>query len=209
MADDSHDAHDTHVQNRITDLAALKVFTHPLRIELWRALSAVRTATASQLAEQVDEAVSLVSYHLRKMAEHGFIVESEPPEGRSGDARERWWTPSDERPFSFRTSDFSDRPEGAAVASTVVRRLMETRGEQYTTFLEQAASWPKEWLDAAFSSETLVRLTPGELTQCEAELAEVTARWKARARTAEAETGDDGVHREHVALHLYGFPFRP
>ncbi|GAA2077991.1 helix-turn-helix domain-containing protein [Streptomyces albiaxialis] len=204
MADDSHDSN---VQNRITDLAALKVFTHPLRIELWRALGTVRTATASQLADQVDEAVSLVSYHLRKMAEHGFIVEAESPEGRGGDGRERWWKPSDDRPFSFRSSDFHDRPEGAAVASQVVRRLLETRGEQYTTFLDQMASWSKEWMDAAFSSETLVRLTPDELARCEAELAEVTARWKEHAREAGAE-GDD-ARREHVALHLYGFPFRP
>ena len=203
MTDDSHDAH----PNRITDLAALKVFTHPLRIELWRALGVTGTATASQLAERVDEAVSLVSYHLRKMAEHGFIVESEGPEGRGGDGRERWWKPSDERPFSFRSSDFNDRPEGAAVASTVVRRILETRGEQYTTFLDQSASWSKEWMDAAFSSESLLRLTAGELKEYEAELSALTARWKERARAAEGDADD--ARREHVALHFYGFPFRP
>ncbi|TYR45149.1 winged helix-turn-helix domain-containing protein [Streptomyces parvus] len=42
--------------------------SHPLRMKLYRALFIARRATASQLAEQVDEAVSLVSYHLRKLA---------------------------------------------------------------------------------------------------------------------------------------------
>jgi DNA-binding transcriptional ArsR family regulator len=92
----------------ITDVKALKVFTHPLRIKLYRALHASRKATASQLAEQVDEAVSLVSYHLRKLAEHGFIVEA-PDE--SSDARERWWQPSSERgsACAVRTSPGSRR----------------------------------------------------------------------------------------------------
>ncbi|MEU8888189.1 helix-turn-helix domain-containing protein [Streptomyces sp. NPDC048442] len=73
---------------RTTDLDALKVFTHPLRIDLYRALFTGGAATASHLADEVDEAVSLVSYHLRKMAAHGFIVEAP---GESKDARERWW----------------------------------------------------------------------------------------------------------------------
>ncbi|NGO69713.1 winged helix-turn-helix domain-containing protein [Streptomyces boncukensis] len=196
----------TEPPNRITDTAALKVFTHPLRIELLRVLSAVRVATASQLAERVDEAVSLVSYHLRKMAEHGFIAETGAPEGRACDGRERWWTPS-ERPFSFRSSDFDDRPEGAAVAAQVVRRLLEKRSEQYSAFLDTAASWPRAWMDAAFTSEYFARLTAAELAECEAEFAEVAQRWRERGRAAEA--AGDTEDREHVALHLYGFPFRP
>lgn len=76
---------------RITDLGTLKAISHPLRMRLYRALFVARTATASQLADQVDEAVSLVSYHLRKLADHGLIEEAE---ARSADGRERWWQPS-------------------------------------------------------------------------------------------------------------------
>ncbi len=191
-------------KSRITDLAALKVFTHPLRIELWRALNAVRTATASQLADQVDEAVSLVSYHLRKMADHGFIEEAA---GESSDGRERWWRPSEENTFTFRTSDFADNPEGAAVATAVVRQLQATRYARYTAYIDEAGSWPKEWSDAAFSSEYLTKLTAAELRQAEAELTAVAERWRDHGRAAEAAGDTEG--REHVAVHLYGFPFRP
>ena len=55
-------------------------------MQLYRALCVARTATASQLADQVDEAVSLVSYHLRKLAEHGLIEEAEPQSGTAGSA---------------------------------------------------------------------------------------------------------------------------
>ncbi|MEU0597639.1 helix-turn-helix domain-containing protein, partial [Streptomyces sp. NPDC006393] len=73
-------------ENRyVTDLGTLKALAHPLRMKLYRLLFVTGTATASHLAEQVDEAVSLVSYHLRKLAEHGLIEEAEP---RSADARE-------------------------------------------------------------------------------------------------------------------------
>lgn len=190
--------------DRITDLAALKVFTHPLRIALWRGLSAAGPATASQLAEQLDETVSLVSYHLRKMAVHGFVVEAEE---QSGDGRERWWRLSDQKAFTFRTTDFSDRPEGAAVAGQVVRRLAEARTERYTAFLDQAGAWPGEWSDAAFSSEYLPRLTAAELAELGREIGALAERWRERGRAAEAAGDTEG--REHVALHFYGFPFRP
>lgn len=100
------------------------MFTHPLRIRIYRALFTGGEATASRLADQVDEAVSLVSYHLRKLAAHGFIVEAP---GHDGDGRERWWKLSSDRGFNFRNSDFDDQPEGVAVLSQVTRQLLATR----------------------------------------------------------------------------------
>ncbi|WP_299527293.1 helix-turn-helix domain-containing protein [uncultured Streptomyces sp.] len=188
----------------ITDLDALKVFTHPLRIALYRELYTARAATASHLAERVDEAVSLVSYHLRKMAAHGFIVEA--PE-RSTDGRERWWKPASERGWSFRGSDFAGDPEGAAVVGQVTRHLLANRAERYGVYLDQQAAWPKEWTDSAFSSEFLPRLTAAELAELGEEMHALVRRWEERGRSAEGAGETEG--REHVALHLYGFPFRP
>jgi DNA-binding transcriptional ArsR family regulator len=187
----------------ITDVKALKVFTHPLRIKLYRALHASRKATASQLAEQVDEAVSLVSYHLRKLAEHGFIVEA-PDE--SSDARERWWQPSSERGVSVRSSDFAGQPEGAALMSEMNRQMLATRYERYSRYLDQHGAWPQAWEDVAFSSEYLVRLTSEEMRQLGEERDALTRRWQDRGRAADDAGDTEG--REHVALHMYGFPFR-
>lgn len=189
---------------RITDLAALKVFTHPLRIRLYRALYAAREATASQLSDQVDEAVSLVSYHLRKMAAHGFVV---PAEGHEGDARERWWKLSQERGFQFRSRDFGDDPEGAAVLTQVSRQLLATRAERYSQYLDEQAAWPSPWVDAAFTSDYMPRLTAAELQSLAEELGAVMRRWTDLGRAAE-EAGDV-AGREHVAVQMYGFPTRP
>ncbi|MFJ4837552.1 MULTISPECIES: helix-turn-helix domain-containing protein [unclassified Streptomyces] len=187
----------------ITDLDALKVFAHPLRIALYRHLKTAEAATASQLAEQVDEAVALVSYHLRKMAAHGFLVEA--PE-LSTDGRERWWRLASDRGWSFRSSDFTGDPEGAAVVGQVTRHLLATRAERYSAYLDQQAAWPEEWTDAAFSSEYTPRLTAAELAGLGEEIAALVRRYGERGRAAEA--AGDTTGREHVALHLYGFPFR-
>lgn len=189
---------------RITDLEALKVFTHPLRIRIYRALLASREATASHLAQQVGQGVSLVSYHLRKMAAHGFI---EQAEGHGGDGRERWWKVSGGRGFSFRTADFADRPEGEAVLAEVNRQLLATRTERYAAYLDEHRQWGREWTDAAFSSEFMPLLTAAELQQMADEIGALMRRWSDVGRAAEQAGHTEG--RAHVAVQMYGFPTRP
>ena len=112
-------------ENRpITDLGTLKALAHPLRMKLYRALCVARKATASQLADQVDEAVSLVSYHLRKLAEHGLIEEAET---QSADGRERWWQPASDG-VSIRDEDFRDAPERAAAHLAATRLFHRAAG---------------------------------------------------------------------------------
>jgi DNA-binding transcriptional ArsR family regulator len=187
----------------ITDLSRLKAFTNPLRMRLYRLLYATGTATASQLAEQVGEAPSLVSYHLRKLAEHGFLTEAD---GQSGDGRERWWQVAAEGGWGFRDSDFSDTPEGAAAAGTVTRGIVDTRIAQYREYLDQTAAWSRAWTDAAFSSEWMLDLSPAELAELSDELEALVRRWRERGKAARA--AGDTADREHVSVHLYGFPFR-
>ncbi|WP_405509194.1 helix-turn-helix domain-containing protein [Streptomyces cyaneofuscatus] len=189
---------------QITDLSRLKAFTNPLRMQLYRLLYAAGNATASQLAEQVDQAPSLVSYHLRKLAEHGFVAEAS---GHSTDGRERWWQVASEKGWGFRDADFTGTPEGAAAVGAVLRGILDNRSAQYRAYLDQSAAWGEEWTDAAFSSEWLMALTPAELAEMSDELEVVTRRWRERGEAAREAGDTEG--REHVSVHLYGFPFRP
>lgn len=188
---------------QITDLSRLKAFTNPLRMQLYRLLYAAGTATASQLAEQVDQAPSLVSYHLRKLAEHGFVTEAS---GRSTDGRERWWQVASEEGWGFRDSTFAETPEGAAAVDAVTRGILDNRTAQYRAYLDQTAAWSPAWTDAAFTSEWMLDLTPVELAEMSAEFEALTRRWRERGKAALAI--GDTEDREHVSVHLYGFPFR-
>ncbi|WP_431916155.1 ArsR/SmtB family transcription factor [Nonomuraea jabiensis] len=192
----------TEENRRIKDLDTLKALGHPLRMKLYRALKVAGTATASQLADQVDEAVSLVSYHLRKLAAHGLIEEAP---ARRGDARERWWQPADDN-ISTRDEDFRDAPERAAVHSAVSRMHARQQNEMYESFLDAQSAWPGDWRNAAYSSEFLLSLTADELRRLGDEINEVVTKWRAHGKAAR-EAGDvEG--RENVAVHTYGFPFR-
>ncbi|GAA3790886.1 helix-turn-helix domain-containing protein [Streptomyces coacervatus] len=184
---------------RITDVGTLKALAHPLRANLYRALSLAGVATASQLAEQVDEAVSLVSYHLRKLADHGLIEEAEP---QSKDGRERWWQPSSDG-VSIKNADFRDAPEKVAVHMAATRLFHDQRADLYHRYLDQRAAWSPDWNTAAQDSESWLRLTPAELTALGEELLAVVRKYDEKGRSGDPEG------RENVALHMYGFPFRP
>lgn len=187
---------------RITDLGTLKAIAHPLRMRLYRALFVARTATASQLADQVDEAVSLVSYHLRKLADHGLIEEAET---QSADGRERWWQPSSYG-FSIRDEDVRGTPELVAASDALGRTINEQRAELHRRFLDERLTWSDEWRSASLSSEWLPRLTAAELAALGQELEAVVQKFDQRARAAEEAGDTEG--RENVALHLHGFPYR-
>ncbi|WP_406167776.1 ArsR/SmtB family transcription factor [Streptomyces sp. NBC_00996] len=187
---------------RITDMGTLKAIAHPLRMQLFRALFVAGSATASQLAEQVDEAPSLVSYHLRKLAEHGLIEEAEP---RSGDGRERWWQPASDG-VTVRDEDFRGAPEKAAAHTAFSRLLVDQRADLYRRFLDERHAWGPEWSTAASDSESTLRLTAAELAALNEELLAVVRKYDAKGREDEAAGDTEG--RENVALHLYGFPFR-
>ncbi|GGW67845.1 transcriptional regulator [Streptomyces lucensis JCM 4490] len=189
-------------QRQITDMGTLKALAHPLRMQLYRLLFVAGAATASQLAEQVDEAVSLVSYHLRKLAEHGLVEEAEP---RSADARERWWQPASEG-VAIRDEDFRDAPEKVAAHLAASRMFLEQRNEMYRRYLDERAHWGPEWNEAAYDSESLLRLTAGELAALKKDMQDLLNRYDEQRRAREA--AGDTTAREHVALHTYAFPFR-
>ncbi|GAA1039799.1 helix-turn-helix domain-containing protein [Streptomyces murinus] len=187
---------------RIQDMGTLKALAHPLRMRLYRALTLAGTATASQLAEQVDEAVSLASYHLRKLAEHGLIEEAEPG---SGDGRERWWRPASDG-VRIRDEDFRDAPEQIAAHTAASRLFFAQRSDMYLRFLDERPHWGEEWAPGAVSSEAVLRLTPAELAELTGEMLALVRRYDELGRAAEAAGDAEG--RENVAVHTYAFPFR-
>ena len=66
---------------------ALRGVVHPIRLRLLDLLQREGPATATGLAERIGQSSGVTSYHLRVLAEHGFIVE----DSERGTGRDRWW----------------------------------------------------------------------------------------------------------------------
>jgi len=190
-------------ERRVTDPAALRAMAHPLRLRLYYALVLAGSATATRLAEGVDESVSLVSYHLRQLARHGFLTaDAEPPAG--ADRRERWWRPTTVG-FTWTPSDLDDGPEGAQAVAAALRQSDAHRAAYRQAWLDAQAGWSAAWRDASLTTDTpLLRMTPQELRAFGVEYEQLLRSWRDRL-AARA----DGEEREHVMLALQAFPFRP
>ncbi len=73
--------------HEVREVEALRVLAHPTRQRILRYLRQAGPATSTTLAAALGENSGIMSYHLRQLAEHGFVAELP---GR-GQGRERWW----------------------------------------------------------------------------------------------------------------------
>ena len=65
----------------------LRALTHPIRLRMLGILRTEGPTTATALAQRLGLNTGATSYHLRQLAQHGFIVDDES----RGNGRERWW----------------------------------------------------------------------------------------------------------------------
>jgi predicted ArsR family transcriptional regulator len=65
----------------------LKALTHPTRLRMLGMLRIDGPATATTLATRLGINTGATSYHLRQLAQHGFVVDDES----QGNGRDRWW----------------------------------------------------------------------------------------------------------------------
>jgi DNA-binding transcriptional ArsR family regulator len=73
--------------HEVREVEALRVLAHPMRQRILRYLHQAGPATSTTLARDLGENSGIMSYHLRQLAEYGFVQEI--PE--RGQGRERWW----------------------------------------------------------------------------------------------------------------------
>ena len=88
----------------VLDATTLKALTHPLRPRILSALRLHGPATASRLAAHLGVNTGATSYHVRQLAEAGFVVEAT----EMGNARDRWWRAAHARTY-FDTHDADQR----------------------------------------------------------------------------------------------------
>jgi DNA-binding transcriptional ArsR family regulator len=183
---------------RVLDAGALQGLAHPLRIQLYDALTVHGPATASELARRFGESSGATSYHLRQLERHGFVEEAP---GR-GNRRERWWRAV--REFTvLRSADFADDPAMAEAHRLVVGEWQRSRERRLHEWIARRSQWPQEWQDATPQSTSLLGLTVEETAQLGGELQEVVMRWVDRVSDRdESDVGDD-VRMVEVQLNVF------
>ncbi len=178
------------------DSAQLRALSHPLRIRLLGTLRFHGPATSTGLAQRLETNSGATSYHLRKLAQVGLVVEEE---GR-GTQRERWWRAAHDI-TSWVETQFLDDPDDRAAADWLVGYLARARSRWVNDWLKERHEWPREWRAAADSSDLTLSLSPRQLSALNADLLQVVDRY----RRAGAEPGGD-VQQVIVLLDTFPSP---
>ncbi len=147
------------LEGRDLDLAALKALAHPLRVEIFNALSTYGSFTASGLAERLGESSGATSYHLRQLEKHGLVQEVEG----KGTSRERWWerTPG---AVNIGSDEALATQAGRSAATMIYRELRVGQDRLVSDFVERGPEeLSREWQDAAAISTANSRLTAPQL----------------------------------------------
>ena len=181
---------------RVQDAAALEALAHPLRGRLLGLLRADGPATASGLAEKVKESSGVTSYHLRKLAEVGFVEE----EAGRGTKRERWWR-AVHTSTTWSPSDFLGNPEAHKASVSVRREWYRWQQRLLDQWMAEEPEWEPEWVDVAASSDDLLVLTTEEAEALHTELWDTVQRYRNASIAQGREPGVDGAERVVVLLH--------
>lgn len=182
----------------ITDPRMLRAMAHPLRLKMMNDLVIHGPATATELADRLDESPANCSWHLRQLAKFGFIEEATdlPSTGRNRPWR---WVP-----VGNRWGDPAGSPELARAGSELMTTLLGLELAERNTWDARESEEPSEWRNAAFTTQTITWLTAEELTEVHEKIREVTMRHV--DRFTEPENRPDGARP--VRLIAWGVPAR-
>ncbi len=144
-------------QRRITEPASLKALAHPVRIEILEALAVGGAMTATEVAAVIGHSPSNCSWHLRKLADHGFVRAVDGSQGR-------------QRPWQVVAEGLSwgddDGPSPPAMAGTALSDLFVHREVQRLRAAHASAHLESvEWRHVANETASLLYLTAEEAAE--------------------------------------------
>jgi DNA-binding transcriptional ArsR family regulator len=134
---------------------ALRALAHPVRLRMLGMLRLEGPATASGLAVRLGLNSGATSYHLRQLAEHGFVVDD--PD--RGNGRERWW-----RAAHYTTHVPNEDADEATrdAQSAFLQAAAVTYNRQIQQAVEEQSTLDSQWRSASDFSDWSLRLTPDE-----------------------------------------------
>ncbi len=141
-------------RRRITDPGALKALAHPVRVALLGALVTEGPMTASQVADLVGESPSNCSWHLRKLAEHGFVEEAP-----GGTGRNRPWRAAAD---GLEWGDDEEDPATRVAAEALTDLFLEGELRRLRAARAARDQEPRQWRDATGVAQAQLWLTAEE-----------------------------------------------
>jgi len=177
------------------DGPSLKALAHPLRMRLLAALRNDGPATATTLGRRLGENSGATSYHLRVLADHGFVTEDR----ERGNGRDRWWRAAHDM-TSWRSSDFLDDPETRAADEWLLGTMARKAADSIDAYIARRSGNDPAWIAASDASDYALHMTPERLRALTEEVHAVINRHKAAADAA------DDPEAERVFLLLWAFP---
>jgi predicted ArsR family transcriptional regulator len=172
--------------------AGLRALSHPTRLKMLMRLRVDGPATATTLAHELSLNTGATSYHLRQLAEHGFIVE----DTERGDARDRWWRAAHRSTRANLTDRRDDEDAESAEA------YLQNVALLYTETLMQAVGerryLPEEWQRASTTSDWHLHLTAARAEQLVDTLADLISAWD--------EEDEGAVGAGDFVVNLNAFP---
>jgi predicted ArsR family transcriptional regulator len=145
------------------DARTLRGLAHPLRVRLLGLLRQDGPATATQLAARLGLSSAATSYHLRQLAQYGFITEDA---GR-GQPRERWWRAA-HRTTTMDLRETANDPQTAAASEVYLRSVAQYYAAQLQAALDEMPHLDGAWRGAGTLSDTQLQLTPEQADElCE------------------------------------------
>ena len=179
--------------HEVREVEALRVLAHPMRQRILRYLRQGGPATSTSLARDLSENSGIMSYHLRQLAEYGFVQEVA---GRV-QGRERWWQAAPRKVWIPREGL---GPEARAEASGL--RPMAEDLEDFERF-RAAREAMGEWGRGTWAVQrTTLRLTRGETARLIAEQQELISRYH-------RDAGDAPAGARAVVLSFLVYPQPP
>nr|WP_227463659.1 helix-turn-helix domain-containing protein [Nocardioides lijunqiniae] len=132
----------------------LKALTHPVRVRMLGMLRIDGPATATSLAARLGLNSGATSYHLRQLAQHGFIAD----DAERGNGRERWWRAAHQSTTTGREHDHDAERE--ETLDTYLQSVAVVMTETLQRAVEERPLLPEEWRAASEFSDYVIRLTP-------------------------------------------------
>lgn len=151
------------------DPRSLRALTHPTRWAIIEALLRETTATATRIAELIDEPVNSCSFHLRLLAKYGYIERVD-----SDDARQHPWQLVEQR-VDWNVAGDDDR-----VADALNAMLIEREAARQRAFLQTKDRLDPRWQRAALATGAHRWLTVDELGELNNEIQLLLDRYRDR-----------------------------